>query len=196
MYGIMNEGKLIGVFAAPMSVLSNHPVFQEDSLNLKRHVARRAAQRWEISTAVRPENQDANELFSLLIDKGTVSPIDILVPQNTGSIAKRKTGSPAIASGLKNQSVIRVETSSIIPKGTFIKFVNHNKLYLTLTDKQSTDTRINIYPALRQNVSNTRFNWEDDVIVPFYLEPSVAIGMVYTDGILMDPGVLKFVEAL
>lgn len=194
-YGIYENSKVVGVFAAPLTVKSNQPVFVSDSLSLKRARQKRAGQRWEISANIKPENRDANDLFALLIEKGYTTALDILMPQNIGSVYKRSKGSVPTASGSLNGSVITVTTTSVIPRGTYIKFANHSKIYLTLTEKNGSN-QISIYPNLRQSVVNQILYFEDDVIMPAYVDLDTTIGMAYSDGILMDLGTMKFVEAL
>jgi hypothetical protein len=195
MYGVYENGQVIGVFTAPLTVKSNQPVFVSDSLSLKRARQKRAGQRWEITTGIRPENQDANDLFALFIEKGYTSALNILMPQNTGSRHKRVRGTPPIASGSLDGDTIVVTTTAKIPRGTYIRFANHSKIYLTLSEKDAAGV-IKIYPTLRQSVVNQSMEWEDDVIMPAYIDLDTTVGMSYTDGILMDMGTVKFVEAL
>ena len=55
---------------------------------------------------------------------------------------------------------------------------------------------VNIKPELRVGVpSGTVIYWKEDVFMAAYLDISDACGMTFTDGIMMDNGELKFVEA-
>lgn len=196
MYGILENGKLIATFAAPMTVRNNRPVFASDSLTLKRSINVRPAQRWEIQSNLVPLSTDANELFVKITTSDYYTTIDVRMPQNTGSIASRVTDSqPSYASGSLNGTAISVSTNGTIPAGTFIKFGNHSKIYLTKTKREGSGT-VSIYPPLRQPVVNQILYWQDDVIMPCLLDLDTTLGMVYTDGILMDLGVVKLVEAL
>jgi hypothetical protein len=195
MYGVYENGQVIGVFTAPLTVKSNQPVFVSDSLSLKRSRQKRTGQRWEITTGIRPENQDANDLFALFVEKGYTNPIDILMPQNTGSRHKRVRGTPPVATGSLDGDTIVVSTTSKIPRGTYIRFGNHSKIYLTLSEKSAAGV-VKIYPTLQQAVVNQSMKWEDDVIMPAYIDLDTTVGMSYSDGILMDLGTVKFVEAL
>lgn len=196
MYGIYENGKVIGVFTAPLTVKSNQPVFVSDSLSLKRSRQKRSNQRWEISAGIRPETIEANDLLVLLVSKSYTEPVDILVPQNTGVMMKRITGTAVLANGSKGSTTISVTTTAFIPKGCFIKFSNHSKVYMTVTDKTRQSNSVEIYPALLSSVSNGSFYWQDDVIMKAYFDTDVTTGMVYSDGIMMDLGTVKLVEAL
>lgn len=195
MYGIYDGSKVIGMFTAPMTVKTNQPVFVSDSLSLKRTRIKRTPQRWEITTNVRPETRDANDLMVALIKSGYTSTLDILMPQNTGSAAKRVPGTTPTATGSLNSESITVTTTSFIPAGTFIRFGNHSKIYVTLADRSGNGS-VAIYPGLRVAITNQSFTWKDDVIMPAFVELESTVGMVYSDGVLMDLGVMKFVEAL
>jgi hypothetical protein len=54
-----------------------------------------------------------------------------------------------------------------------------------------------VYPQLRKAVpSGTIINYQDDVIINLKYDTDTVIGMVYEDGILMDNGVIKLIEAV
>jgi hypothetical protein len=196
MYGIYENGAVIAKFVAPMRVVSNSPVFSTDTMSLKRSLNKRPAQRWEITTKLEPLSDDSNELFVLLTTKGLSSVLNITVPQNIGALRKRNVLElNYTASGGLNSSTISVATSSFIPKGTFIKFTNHSKIYMTTTDRSGSGT-CGIFPELRLSMTNVAFNWREDVIMPVLLDVGAVIGMHFSDGILMDNGELTFVEAL
>lgn len=200
MYGILDSTNtnVIAEFVTPLSIISNVPVFSADTLSLKRNSQRRPSQRWEISTKLMPLSTTANDLFVMFVINGTVDSFKIRTPQNTGSVKNRSgSGTCALgASGISGDNSITIAaTSNVIPKGTFIKFSDHAKVYLTTTTKSS--NIVNIFPSLRQNVTNgTTFKWLDDVDMTVILDDSSIIGMSYTDGVLMDNGEIKLVEAL
>jgi hypothetical protein len=90
-YGILRGTDVIAEFTVPLTVRSNNPVFQTDTLSLKRIVLRRGAQRWEISTKLTPLLVDANELMVELVTKGYHTQTQVAFPQNYGAImAMRK----------------------------------------------------------------------------------------------------------
>jgi len=197
MYGIYDGGAVIAQFVAPMTVRSNQPVFVADTLSLKRSTKKRGAQRWEIETHLMPLVHTANELFVDLITKGHTAPTQIITPQNYGVIKRRTSNSPSVtATGNKHASIITIASNSgLIPKGTFIRFSVNSKVYIT-TEDITGNGQVGIYPALQADLSASSMTHQDDVIMNCYYDLDVLSGMVYTDGIVMDSGAVKLVEAL
>ena len=195
MYGITEDGMLIARFTAPLTVRNNRPSFGSDTLSLKRATVRRAAQRWEIETSVEPLSRDANDLFVNLVTKGHSETVTVLMPQNSGVIAKRTSKASPTAVGSKGSTTVAViGNSGLIPKGCFIRFTNHSKIYMLSADLLNSGN-MSIYPALRADV-NEGFTFRDDVIMPCQYDTDVISGMVYTDGILMDVGRINLIERL
>lgn len=199
MYGIYEDGKVIAKFAAPLQILSNVPVFVSDTLSLKRFVTKRPAQRWEIETSIEPLSNDAQDLMVNLITRGSFGTVQVLFPQNYGTMLERngQTSTPLATGTAGTTQVVLTNTmfNSFIPKGTFIKFLNHNKIYMTTADLNNAGT-LNIYPELRTSVSSIAMYWGNNVIGTFYYDTDVMHGMQYIDGILMSIDTLKLVEAL
>jgi len=83
----------------------------------------------------------------------------------------------------------------LIPKGTFIRFSVNSKVYIT-TEDITGNGQVGIYPALQADLSASSMTHQDDVIMNCYYDLDVLSGMVYTDGIVMDSGAVKLVEAL
>lgn len=195
-YGIYDNGEVIAKFVAPLTVKSNQPIFVSDTLSLKRFSSKRAAQRWEIESNVEPLSTDAQDLFVNLVTKGNTETVNIIMPQNYGVIKSRNasSGTP-LGNGSINSSTVNVtsHTSGIMPKGTFIKFANHSKIYMT-TSSLNGDGTVNIFPQLRVAVVNQNIFCLDNVIGNFLYDTDTIQGMVYTDGILMDLGTIKLVE--
>lgn len=205
-YGIYENGTVIAAFVAPMKVISNKPIFVSDTLSLKRTTFARSAQRWEIETNLEPLVESANNLFVNLVTKGRSETLTATMPQNYGVIKKRTSTSAsptatAVAgasstSGIISTSDITVSSNvGLIPKGSFIKFANHNKVYMTVNDLTGTGL-LTIYPTLRVTISSTVFAFKDDVILTCVYDTETIVGMVYTDGIMMDMGSVKLVEKL
>jgi hypothetical protein len=200
MYGIYDNGKIIARFVAPTKVISNKPVYVSDTLSLKRATFSRTAQRWEIESNLEPLVASANELFVSLVTKGLTETVVVLMPQNYGASIKRTattalTGTQATASS-SSIAVTGNTGTGFIPKGTFIKFSDstHTKVYMTTSDLTGNGS-VSIYPRLLKAVAGT-FSYKDDVYMDCLYDTSVVIGMVYTDGILMDTGSIKLVERL
>jgi len=196
MYGIYVNSTVIAQFVAPISVVSNVPIFVVDALSLKRNVSKRPAQRWEILSNLEPLSYDANKLFSLFVKKGHSETISVTMPQNYGAIKTlTTTGSPTATGTAGNSSVTVASNNGTIPEGTFIKFANHSKIYM-LTETLSGNGTMYIFPNLYVSVSGTGFAYKDNVIMTAFIDTDSTTGMVYTDGILMDLGSVKLVESL
>lgn len=196
-YGIYENGKVIAAFVAPMKVISNKPVFISDTLSLKRATYARTAQRWEIETNLEPLVETANDLFVNLVTKGLTEVVTVLMPQNYGVVKKRTvTVSPTAVQPTKSSNNVAVTgNNGLIPKGTFIKFANHTKVYMVTADFSSASGTMTIYPNLVASVNET-FTCLDNVFMSGYYDTSAVIGMSYTDGIMMDMGSIKIVEKL
>jgi hypothetical protein len=201
MYGIYEDGKVIAKFVAPMTVRSNQPIFVSDTLSLRRLVSKRSAQRWEIQTLLEPLTHTANELFVSLVSKGSSEIVNVLMPQNIGVIRARKipaTVSNVTVSGALNATQFTVSgvpaSGFFMPKGCFIRFSNHSKIYMTTTDVVTSGS-VGIYPPLKLAVgSGVSIFAGDDVIGSFRYDTDVVKGMAFTDGILMDVGTVNLVE--
>jgi len=196
MYGIFDNGQIIGVFTAPMSIRSNQPVFVADTLSLSRKGALRGAQRWEIETAIRPETMDANLLMVHLVTRGYTTPIDVLMPQNIGVIGKRTATAAVIGAAAAGATSVTITApGGLIPQGTFVRFASHTKVHMTTADISAAGA-LPIYPALPAAVTASVMNYLDDVILKALYDTDVISGMTYTDGMLQDPGVVRLVEAI
>lgn len=197
MYGIYDGEKVIAQFVTPMTMRSNQPVFASDTLSLKRSVAKQGAQRWEISTMLMPLSHTAEDLQVELVTSGHSAEIQIITPQNYGVIQRRtSTSANVVANGARHStSVAIVNNIGLIPRGTFVRFDGHTKVYMTTTDLTGSGS-LNIFPGLLHDVVNSGLKHRDDVIMPCLLDSSTVIGMSYTDGILMDNGTILLLEKL
>lgn len=199
-YGICNDqNEVIARFTTPLTINSNQPVFVSDTLSLKRQITIQSAQRWEISTGLEPLNTTANELFVNLVTKGYHQPVKVLFPQNFSvwnkNTSPEGTGIPLpYASGsIYSNQITVTENTGLIPAGTFLKFANHSKIYMTTADLFGNGT-VTLFPNLRTSISNIHFNRV--FISDFLYDTDVISGMVYSDGILMDTGTVRLIERL
>jgi hypothetical protein len=192
-YGIYDNGELIARFAVPLTLRSNVPVFVSDTLSLRRKGTKRAAQRWELNTNVEPLAFGAEDLMVHLITKGYTDTMTLTAPQNVASVRRRTSISTPTAVGASGASSVTVTNNTgLIPKGTFVKFAGGTKVYMTTADRLDNGP-MSIFPTLRA-ATNGIFTHRDDVLMTCFYDSDVITGMVYQDGILMDPGNLKFVE--
>ena len=196
MYGIYDGGVVIAQLAAPMMVRSNTPIFASDTLSLKRYVNTRPSQRWEIESNIVPLTSGASDLMVNMVTKGYTETLQIVIPQIIDAQRRRTATTGVTASGNINGTSITISNpSGLIPKGSFVNFVGHSKVYM-LRDDISSAGVVNIYPALQDTLVNASMYYQEDVLMDCYYETEIAMGMSFIDGILMDPGSMKFVEAV
>jgi len=196
MYGIHDGAKVIARFVTPMSIRSNHPVFASDTLSLSRQISRRSAQRWEIETNLEPLSATAQDLFVNIVTKGYHEVVTVITPQNYGAKLATTATSVITASGTQGANVVTFSNNNgIVQKGTFIKFANHTKVYITTTDRSS-DGTVGIYPNLKTAMTAQAVSYRDDVVMACSYDLDTVSGMIYSDGILMDMGTIKLIERL
>jgi hypothetical protein len=199
MAGIIENGVVTVRFVTPMSVVSNQPVFVADTLSLKRQVLSQGVQRWEIVTNLEPSNTSADFLLHS-VTNGYDQVFDIQVPQvfRRGGNSNTATIIQTINNQLVNSNTIQVSSNGVLNKGEFIKFTNHDKIYLVLnTITTSTNTSLQLFPSLRVAVpNNTLMLTGKDVVMKARYDTSTTLGISYVDGILSDPGTVGFIEVL
>jgi len=196
-YGILSGSNVIARFVAPIRLISNKPAFVTDTVSLKRQVSSRAAQRWEIVAGLEPLAEGANELFVNMVTAGIEQTVDIILPQNYGAIRARTHAQGQLAIGSQGATQVTFSSNTgKMPKGTMIRFDNHQKIYMTTSEREGSGV-VNIYPPLLLAVpSSTPVYSHDNVIMRCFYDTDTVSGMSYSDGILMDVASLKLVEQL
>lgn len=200
MAGILENGKLITRFVAPMSIISNRPVFVADTLSLRRQTTSQGVQRWEIKTNVEPSNSSA-DLLVHSVTNSFDNIIDIQMPQvyRVGNLGTTTTSIITVNSSTVNKGstqVVITGNNGIIRKGEFIQFANHDKVYMVTKDLQNNGT-LNIFPNLITNIPlGIVISYGNNVVLKARYDTDSIQGIVFTDGILSDPGTLTFVEAV
>jgi len=186
---------------APLTISSNEPMYDVDTISLKKQRASQGAQRWELSFNIVSEDPT-----NLLVN--TISGFDstntMIMPQlnkieNNLTVSGTLSVSSATA-GTNSVVISKVGVSGIIPKGYFIKFSNHNKIYMVLNelDFEGTGTlTCNFYPSLTEDLTGSEtVATGDDVTITYYRDISDLKGITYTDGVLSDIGTINIIEAL
>ena len=199
-YGIYDGTKVISRFVAPMTVRSNSPVFLSDTIALHRLVKRRKGQRWEIETRLEPMVGGEEDMFVHMLSRHHHKTLQVIMPQNYGAVMARQ-GSPTITAvtGTIGQSQVAIQPfSGFIPKGTFLQFAGHSKVYMLVQDVTGIafDQVINIFPPLLAAPTGVQMKHLDDVILTCYYDLDTTIGMSYSDGITFDVGTIRLVEAV
>jgi len=190
---------------APFSVVSNEPMFDMTTVSLKTRRASQGHQRWELSFNIQPTDNNIEETLLAGIDN--LNADTMVMPQFT-SVLERFTATGTFqTAGIANAGATTINVANsaselgIIPKGYFIKFSTHDKLYI-LTDDinfNSADSVLNlfIYPKLKVQVnSNTQILLGDDSLFSYYKDINNQTGITFTDGVLANPGTITLLEAI
>jgi len=189
---------------APITISSNEPHFDMTTVSLKTQRASQDHQRWELSFNVLSDQDKAAELFLSTIVNFDTSDI-MIMPQlvkegNNNSLSNTTVGSTTAAGA----SSIEIDNSSNVtgslPKGSFIKFSNHSKVYITTNDlslEGTSNQTLNFYPNLISAVPNlTALNTGDSCVISYFKSIDNQMGITYTDGILSNIGTVNLIEAL
>lgn len=196
MAGLIIDGMVKVGFVAPLQIVSNQPAFVSDSLNLRQQVARQKAQRWEITTNLEPSN-DSAEFFIHSITNGFDAVFLIQMPQIYRQPGATKVNTLFTAQDyLKGANSIASQLVGQVGIGEFIRFANHNKIY-TVRKSLKNSGQLEIYPQLVAAVPGGTAIYVDTAVnMQVRYDPTTILGIKYVDGILADPGSVKFVEAL
>lgn len=188
---------------APLTIESNEPVFSSDTVNLRQQRALQGAQRWELSFQI--QTRDIEEDYFVGVVTGINQAKTMVMPQLV-SVDKKVTvtnvGVPSVTvSGSSTVLIDFNQAGLLLPKGSFIKFSNHSKIYM-VTDNVITSTSpisVPIYPSLRVNVTTSYSVYHPgSTIKPtlqYYRDLETLQGITYEDGVLVNPGTIKLIEA-
>lgn len=207
LHGILNtnsrpttvkEDDILISFVAPLSIISNQPTYSQDSMNLRRRVSSQRVQRWEITTNLHPMNNSANALIHG-IQNGTHTSFLITMPQVHGlpeieSVAN--TSAPFQMTAYDDT----ITTTQSLKKGEFINIGPSQKVYAVLADSTSKTVGETIYfetkimPPLLQNFGTSIVYRGRQTLARVYYDMDTQLGIHYVDGVLSDPGSVKFVE--
>jgi len=189
---------------APLSIISNEPMFDIDSVSLKKQRASQGAQRWELAFGVIGEPDTQVDLF-LSAAVGIETATTMIMPQ-LNKVNDRSTldstSTTLFGSTVAGSSIVNVDasaTTGLLPKGSFIKFSNHDKLYVVTADANFTtgSTAVSIYPTLKTTVAAADFMRTDAECTLTYLRSiDSATGITFTDGVLSSIGTVELIEVV
>jgi len=189
---------------APFSIISNKPVFASDTVSLKHIRSAQTSQRWEISFNTVNSGTAADALLNLLTDMDQASTMIIpQLPEVDSSSTATGTATVLINSSTGN-SVLELDTSlasGFLPKGSFISFESHSKVYLLQNDldfDNELDTVIaSIYPNLTvETSSGSVVNYGANCSLHYYRDINSTQGITFSDGVLANQGTVTLIEAL
>lgn len=187
---------------APLSITSNEPVYDVDTVSLSKQRATQGAQRWEV--AFTTATSDATEADMLVGVIDSITSAEVMPMPQLPSVSKANTSSLVLAISANasgGASSVTVVSDGIISKGSFIKFNNHDKVYLVTADVAAGTVPVSIYPSLRSAVTTsdaflTSNSAGTAVSLRYYRDVSNLRGLTFTDGILSSTGTVNLVEAL
>lgn len=189
---------------APITISSNEPHFDMTTVSLKTQRASQDHQRWELSFNVLSDQDKAAELFlSTIVNFDTSD--TMIMPQlvkegNSNSLSNTTVGSTTAAGASSIEIDNNSNVTGSLPKGSFIKFANHSKVYITTNDLSLLGTNnqtLNFYPNLVSAVPNlTALNTGDNCVISYFKSIDNQMGITYTDGILSNIGTVNLIEAL
>lgn len=211
MYGILRSSTNTGAkseilcpLVAPLTIASNVPGYAQDAISLKRYTSSTSAQRWELSTGLMPTN-DSADLFVMNVVNNFTKKFYIRMPQVHGieltpvrSKSKLKPTLTLVADYLAGTDILSVEDLGFydLAVGEFVQFAGDNKVYI-IVEAGSKGENFKIFPSLRTGKTRgTEMLYGDKVTLHCYMSPDKRAGISFVDGIVADPGVIDFVEAL
>jgi hypothetical protein len=189
---------------APLTILSNEPMFDVDTVSLKKQRASQNAQRWEISFNTIGESATQADMFLSSI-KNLEQAKTMVIPQlpevdNTITVS---TSTPAIAgTSFTDDTSVSLQpsvASGIIPKGTFFKFSNQDKIYVTTNEVNlgSASPTVGFYPRLKLAVTSLNtLMLRDHAVLSYYTSIDNQSGITFSDGVLSNAGTITVIEAL
>ena len=187
---------------APLSITSNEPVYDVDTVSLSKQRASQGAQRWELTfnTAI----SSATEVDMLVgLTTGIATADTMTMPQLPSVVAANTSSATLVifADAAADASSVTVVSDGIISRGSFIQFNNHDKIYMVTGDVEAGNVPVSIYPNLRTAVTTletllTSNSTESNVTLSYYSDVSNLRGLTFTDGILSSTGSISLVEAL
>lgn len=187
---------------APLSITSNEPVYDVDTVSLSKQRATQGAQRWEI--AFTTATSDATEADMLVGVIDSITSAETMTMPQLPSVDRLNTANvvlPIGANASAGASAVTVVSDGVITKGSFVKFSNHDKIYLVLDGMVAGTAPISIYPKLRKAVTtsdtfNTSNSSASAVSLHYYRDVSNLRGLTFTDGLLSSTGTVNLIEAI
>ena len=160
-------------------------------------------------------NQAASELFMDIVKERTETntmpfpqfpEVDNFEPDETGALpiaAAASSGTLTVSINTSGMSV----NDTLLPKGCFIQFSNHNKIYavgetlkLLAADISSGSASLEIYPNLIKNITtsetiNTPYS-PTKPIYHYWRNTSSLSGLIWQDSKIASPGKTRLIEAI
>ena len=199
---LINTGQdieLSCIFTAPLTIKSNEPSFKGDSMSLKRFVRKQPAQRWEVNAGVKPQS-GSGELAAMLLMAGDSTEVAIRMPQ-IALLPYTETGIKLNVGTTQGDSYVAIKNAVVggpVPSllvGEFIRIQGSNKVYV-VTLNMGAGTYA-VFPNIIASCPvNSVVYHGGEVTMTAYIDSDNSGNIKFSDGILMDPGALTFIEKL
>jgi len=190
---------------APYSITSNEPMFDVDTVSLKKQRASQNVQRWEIEFNTVGTPDTVQDMIIAAVSSVQITDT-MVIPQiptvdSLTTITNESTPVAVAASAGDTSVTMQVAgTSGTLPKGSFIKFSNHDKIYMTTTDINfdgGVNLAVSIYPKLREDLTTAHtLKSGSQAILTYYKDIDNRAGITFTDGVLSNSGAISLIEAL
>lgn len=188
-------------YLTPLSVYSNESRFVSDSLNLRRQVIKKNAQRFEFEITV-SDGVGATlhaDLMTNWLVKGMETPFEIDVPQHLYTDNLTSQTQPIVVQSLASSGAGTVNITSAlpfsIPAGRYITFSNHSKLYVvTESITNQTAASLKVSPSLTDSLPINTIVKINSVKATVLNEADNAT-FAYDAGVIQS-ATLKFIEYL
>ena len=198
-YGILKQNtntgsrdELAAEFCTPLTITNNEPELGSDTVSLKRVGAATGHQRWEVTSALAQSNS-AVALMMALIKAGRYSKIYIRMPALLDAEVAGNVPVQVGVSAPPGSNTLQVSNASPLKEGVFMQLEGHPKVYM-ITGKSGNS--LTLTPPLRAFAAkNTSVIYGARVTMHAKVDDNI-IGIKYENGIVVEPGTYKFVEAL
>jgi len=187
---------------APFIIQSNEPTLAADSVSLRVRRVKQGAQRWELQFGVVMEDSTGflADMVSTFHETIQMEMPQLNIRGNTISSGTSTNAVTTVTDHLGGDDTVALTNANgTIAKGRFVKFSDHDKIYLVKAEYTGTGT-ISIFPSLRQNVTaGTTLLYRDGtdaITFTAFRDISDVSGITFVDGILSDGGAINLIEAL
>ena len=185
---------------APVTVISEEPALSSTTLNLSTLRTSRGVQRWIVSFGLTPiENGEEDLLVGSVVDPHTNK--TMVMPQ-LYNVIRGATATGAVTtstSAVAGDRSISVTVTGLIPKGSFINFANHAKMYMVTADRDGAGV-LSFYPGLTEDVGSAvsvRHPKGTLSTQLTYLEDEANLmGVTYVDGKLVSLDTVQLLEQI
>ena len=183
---------------APLTIRSNEPIYEVDTVSLSKQRASQGAQRWEVSfKTVTSADTEADMLVGTITN--LTASTTMIMPQIPSVVAGNTAGVSLVISSVASAgaSTVTIVNDGIIKKGSFIKFSNHDKIYMVTEDVSSGTVNVPIYPSLRSAVAITdTFQTGSYAVLSYYRDIDNLTGLIFSDGLISNAGSISLTEAI